>query len=264
MQISIIGCGWLGLSLGKHWVAQKHIVYGTSTNPIKLQAINQAGIMGEILILPKDNKITSDNSNIWLSDIFVIAVPPKVKSLGTQNHIDQITNVLSLIQNKNAKIIYISSTSVYANDNTTKTEESPVEPQNALVLAENLIKKSGFIYSILRCGGLMGYDRYAGKYYAGKTIELDNCGVNYVHQNDVIAIIDLIVTQNIYNHTFNVCAPEHPLRQQVIISDCQKHGLELPIFLEPQQQPTFKLINPQKWINMTNYTFQYPNPLFFK
>ncbi len=264
MQISIIGCGWLGLPLGKHWVAQKHIVYGTCTNPIKLQAINQAGILGQILVLPTENEFISDNSNLWISDIFVIAIPPKLKSMGAQNHIDQVANVLSLIKNKNAKIIYISSTSVYASDNTTKTEESPVEPKNGLVLAENLIKKSGFEYCILRCGGLMGYDRYAGKYYSGKTIEIDNSGVNYIHQDDVIAILDIIVSQNIYKQTFNICAPQHPPRQEVIINDCQKHGLEIPIFVEPKAKSSFKLINPQKWINMTNYTFQYPNPLYFK
>lgn len=262
MTISIFGCGWLGLPLGNHLIYKNHQVWGTTTQTSKLKLMEQMGIKPVLLKLPLENE--PKNEAIYDSEVIIIAIPPRVNQFGNEHHVNQVKDVLHHINQPNAHVIYISSTSVYANDNTEKTEESPVLQDNPLVLAENEIIKSGFDYTILRFGGLMGYDRFAGKYYAGKTITEDHSGVNYIHLDDAIAIITQIINQKISHQIFNICAPLHPSRKEVIENDCKKHYLPIPIFEAASQAIHFKIINPQKWINLTDYTFLYPNPLHFK
>ena len=110
----------------------------------------------------------------------------------------------------------------------------------------------------------MGGERIPAKYFAGKTINTGKIPVNYVHQEDVIQIISMILAKGFWNETFNVVSPVHPKREEIYLKNCQELGFLRPIFEEPTEEIPFMIVSPQKLILQTGYSFIYANPLDFR
>ena len=92
-------------------------------------------------------------------------------------------------------MLFISSTSVYGEENLIVTEETELNPDTEsgkqLVQTEQLLQSNlNFKTTILRFGGLIGEDRHPIKFLAGrKNIENPNAPINLIHQDDCIGII---------------------------------------------------------------------------
>lgn len=267
MRVSIIGCGWLGLPLGEYLAFKGHEIKGSTTRVSKIIELNKAGI--EPFLLSLIPEIDCENFDELVdSEVIIINIPPRVKKNGEAYHLTQIEKLSKGIkdsfQGKNLpKIIFISSTSVYPDNSQTVTEEALVDENHILIKVENLLKRVFDKVTILRSGGLMGYDRFPAKYYAGKPFDNWASGVNYLHQDDAILAISHIISQNIWNETFNVCSPIHPPRKEIIEKNCMDLNIDLPVFIEPELQIPNKIISPEKLIYKTNYQFKYPNPFDF-
>lgn len=265
MKISIISCGWLGLPLGEFLAFMGNGVNGATTQISKIITLKQAGINPFILKLEPD--VNCENLDELIdSELIIINIPPRVAKNGENFHFEQIENLTKqiLINFKNKalpKIIFVSSTSVYPENNQIATELSTINENHVLIKVENLLKNSFDNVNILRLGGLMGYDRQPGKYYAGKPFDNWASGVNYIHRDDAILLINNLIELNIWNETFNVCSPIHPTRKEIITKNCKDLGLELPLFTEKPSAENYKIISPEKLISQINYQFKYPNPL---
>ena len=55
-QISIIGCGWLGLSLANHFIEKGYFIKGSTTSKTKIEALEQLQIK-PFLIQINESKI---------------------------------------------------------------------------------------------------------------------------------------------------------------------------------------------------------------
>ena len=44
MQVSILGCGWLGLPLAKALIGEGYTVKGSTTTPAKLNLLKEEGV----------------------------------------------------------------------------------------------------------------------------------------------------------------------------------------------------------------------------
>ena len=168
------------------------------------------------------------------------------------------------------EIIYISSTSIYPELNRTVTEEDVTSPEQsaaaAMVRAENLLigLRPSKTVSILRLGGLLGYERIPGKYVKGqKDMTTGSIPVNYIHRDDAAAIIATIIETGVVNETFNIVAPFHPTRSEVYVSSCAQFGWEAPTFKEPEETPDFKIISADKLARFYDHAFLYADPLDF-
>ncbi|MES2794829.1 MAG: SDR family NAD(P)-dependent oxidoreductase [Bacteroidota bacterium] len=273
MRVSIIGCGWLGLPLGEYLAFKGYKIRGSITRVSKIIELEKAGI--EPFLLSLSPEIDCENFDELVdSEVIIINIPPRVAKNGAEFHYKQMENLIAGIKAKFSvnsvpqgdilpKIIFISSTSVYPDNCQTVTEESSVDENHILIKVENLLKNTFEKITILRAGGLMGYDRFPAKYYAGKPLENWASGVNYIHRDDAILLIYNIIENNIWNETFNVCSPIHPSRKEIIEKNCMDLNLDLPIFIEPELPIPYKIISPEKLISETNYQFKYPNPLDF-
>ena len=264
LLISILGCGWLGLPLGKYLVENGHSVKGSTTSESKLSLLSEIGI--EPFLLNFSPQIEGkDLINFLNSEVLIICIPPRAGKYGDDFHVQQIESLLEYLPSSTIKsIIYTSSTSVYPDLNREMTEDDEVIENHALIKVENLLKSLPQNVTILRCGGLMGGERIPAKYFAGKTINTGKIPVNYVHQEDVVQIITMISEQEFWNQTFNVVSPEHPIREEIYLKNCEEFGFEKPIFEESLEEIQFKIISPQKLIQQTGYGFIYDNPLIFK
>lgn len=269
-SVAIIGLGWLGLPLAEALQQQEYSVKGSTTTPEKAARLTNQGIDAQIVRF--EPAPTADVANLVDVDAVIINIPPKAGMQGDAFHPRQIGYLVDAIRKQRARhIIYVSSTSIYPEqtepvkssvEDDVQTPERSAAP--ALVEAEQkvLTLAPERLVTILRCGGLMGYERIPGKYVAGKTIDTGTVPVNYIHRDDVIGLLSTILANKLQG-TFNAVAPTHPTREAIYRKSCADFGYELPTFVTPDKPLSYKVISPDKLIQATNYQFSYSNPLDF-
>ena len=265
--VSIIGCGWIGLPLAEKLLSAGYVVKGSTTSTEKVDRLRQKNIDAHQLLLNPDP--VGNLSVLLEADTLIIDIPPKAAKTGDDFHPVQIQHVINAIRQSPVKhIIYVSSTSVYPDLNRVVGENDVTGPEQSpspgLVTAECLVQtlEPERSVTILRCGGLLGYDRNPGKYVAGKTVDTGNVPVNYLHPDDAVGILTALVrhkTRGVYN----AAAPMHPTREAIYRKSCSDFGYALPTFVEPAEPIPYKVISPAKLLEAIQYTFHYPDPLQF-
>jgi nucleoside-diphosphate-sugar epimerase len=267
-SISIIGLGWLGHPLAQELSRRGYPVKGSTTAANKQAQLQAEGIDAHLLTLNPQPE--GDLSPLLNAKILVVNVPPKAGKFGDDFHPAQMKALAEAVKSSPVQwVIYVSSTSVYPELNRVMTESDVQTPDQsaapALVRAEQTwlgLQTDKFRVTILRCGGLMGYERQAGKYVAGRTVDSGAVPVNYIHRDDAVGLIATVIEQGLAG-VYNVVAPEHPTRAEVYRASCEKHGYELPTLTEPAEPVAFKTISSAKLMQQTAYVFQFANPLDF-
>lgn len=271
-NISILGVGWLGLPLAQALIGQGYSLKGSTTTAEKLPKLQDMGIKAFQLKLSPEAE--GNNWEDFLnSDILIVDIPPQTRKadLPPDFHPQQIANLLAKVAKSCIqKIIYISATSIYPDVERIVTESEPINAQNtgntALWKAEQAIQNdSKKEYIILRLGGLLGYDRIPGRYFASKkNLETGEVPVNYIHQDDAVGIISKLITSpHISNEIFNGVSPEHPPRKVIYKRNAEDIGFEAPTFVEKDPQD-YKIVSAEKLEKVLEYHFKYPNPLDYR
>lgn len=263
-QISCIGCGWLGLDLAKHCIANGFTVKGSTTSREKLKILSTHGI-SPFLIQLNETKITGNISDFLTdSETVIINIPPGLRKNPNKNHVEELRHVVEAIEASEVKnVLYISSTSVFKEDyNFTKITEhqKPNATSNSgkqLIAIENmLLKNSSFNTTVLRFGGLFGGDRHPAKYLSGRSnLKNPDAPINLIHKTDSIGIILNILENNIWNVSFNAVFPKHSTKKNYYTNYCKAHQLPLPIF-NTSGISKGKLIDSSKLMQCLNYTFK--------
>lgn len=262
MQISILGCGWLGFPLAKSLQKKGFIINGSTTTEEKISSLKNEGIHPFKINL-FENKIDGDfNLFIENSEILIVDIPPKLRGTSTENFVRKIENLVPLIENSGLKkVLFVSSTSVYADNNSIYTEENKPNPTTEagkqLVEVELLLQKNiHFKTTIVRFGGLIGKDRHPISFLAGRTnIENPEGVLNLIHQEDCIGIIEKIVELDVWNQIFNAVTPFHPTRKTYYLQKATELELALPTFDESKPS-VGKWINSSKIESLLGYTFK--------
>ncbi|WP_343691031.1 SDR family oxidoreductase [Chitinophaga sp.] len=266
-SISILGCGWLGLPLAGLFVQQGYRVKGSVTSEEKLAALFERGILPYRVTITNQAIDCDDIQGFLDSDILIINFPPSRRPDINSYHPAQIALLIKAIEaSKVQHVLFISSTSVYPDLNREITEKDVMPPTKgsgqALIQAENLLlAQTKFTTTILRLGGLIGYDRMPARFLAGKKdVENGDAPINVIHQDDCIGLISALIEQAVWEDIFHAAADEHPTRKVYYTLAAQKAGLEVPTFAEGKPL-CFKIINSDKIKRRLQYTFKYPNPL---
>lgn len=265
-QISILGCGWLGLPLGKKLVASGYQVKGSVRQEKDFTKLEKAGIQAYLLDIGAE-KIKGDFAQFLEgTEILIIAIPPGLRKQPAENFVDKIKAILPHIEQSDVKkILFISSTSVYANDNSIVTEDTIPSPETEsgkqLLATEQLLKSNNhFQTTILRFGGLIGSDRHPINILAGKKdLKNPKAPVNLIHLDDCIHIISKIIEENIWNETFNAVVPFHPTRKKYYTEFAKSKGLQSPEFNQ-HFSSNGKTVSSQKIQDVLNYQYL-NNPL---
>lgn len=264
-SISILGCGWLGLPLGKHFTGQGFSVKGSTRSETKFPLLERAGISPFVFGLNPEPAGTNID-DFLKSDVLVIDIPPGThRNPGSDFHLRQISSLAPLIPNK-TRIIYISSTSVYPNLNRLVTEEDTEtidrEKGHILLRTEDILSNIQSIKTtIIRFAGLYGYDRHPGRFMSGRK-GLKGCRspVNMIHRDDCIGIISAVIDKNITGEILNGCSDEHPAKQEYYAKMTSRLGLPPPSFDKDVDDTPYKIVSNEKLKRMTGYKFLYPSP----
>lgn len=257
LNISVLGCGWLGEPLAAHLAAQGDKVKGSTTSPDKLSRLAQAGITPYLVDLSQPQ--IPELSPFLTCDLLIIAIPPG-KSGGYAASLEHILAHTP----RTVRIILISSTSVYPRINGRVDETTSIgidtTPRPDIFQGEETLRAFTPDHVVLRCAGLMGYDRIAGRYFAGKIVVGGENPVNHLHRDDAIRAIALLTKRKITG-TFNLCAPKHPTRQILYTDQARRLGFKIPRF-EKEKHP-FNIIDGSAFCLATGFSYRHPDPMRF-
>lgn len=263
ISVSILGCGWLGFPLAKKLVDQGYKVKGSTTTASKMQELEEAGINAFNIQLPNENL----SSEFFNSDYLIINIPPKTFRKGVNHHLESLKPIIKHIP-PTQKIIYISATSVYPKVDHPIDEEHELDHRSeramALIQAEQLlINTFKERLTIIRFGGLLGYERIPGKYYSGKNLSQHQQKVNYIHRDDAVGIIQAVIKQGKWSIILNGTTPKHPTKKEVFLKNAKDFDFEAPNFENTEQELTNRIIDSRKIEHILDYSFIYPDPLDF-
>src|SRR5690606_31828311 len=153
---SILGCGWLGLSLGKYFVEKDWLVKGSTTDPGNFHLLKEAGI-SPFLVKITSTEIHSEQLNEFLNaETLIVNFPPERRPDIEDHHLQQIVLLIEVIKSSPIKnVLFVSSTSVYPdlNKEILETETAPAEKRSGKALKlveEKLNEQQCFKTTILR------------------------------------------------------------------------------------------------------------------
>jgi len=201
MRVLIVGCGYVGLPLGKELVRQGHAVFGLRRSILAEAELKAAGIV------PLHADITQPKTLARLPRDFDWVVNCTASGGGDADDYRKIylegnSNLVKwLADSPVKKFIYTSSTSVYGqNDGSVVTEKSPAEPDAAtskvLAETENFLLAAAqrkFPAVILRVAGIYGPGRgHSFKQFLRGDARIEGDGerwLNMIHRDDIIDVI---------------------------------------------------------------------------
>jgi nucleoside-diphosphate-sugar epimerase len=265
-QISILGCGWLGLPLAKQLIQNGFLVKGTTTSVDKLPSLENAGIIPYKIELSSKEIEGLITAFLDKSEILIIDIPPKLRGTEKDNFVAKIQLLIPEIEKSSvSKVVFVSSTSVYEDSNEIVTEDSIASPESEsgrqLLASELLLKNNtSFRTTVVRFGGLIGQNRHPIRFLAGrKNIENPDAPINLIHLEDCIGIIASIIEQDCWNETFNAVTPFHPSRKKYYTEKAIEMNLDLPEF-NVDSITNGKTISSDKIQDVLQYKFKI-NPL---
>lgn len=249
-KIGIIGYGWLGERLASS-LSGKYTLSATTTTENKADELNNKGINAVTASFP-DYQLAEPLSQweeIKNIDVLIITIPVSEKSCCVSSLYNRIQNLSAFIGDFKGQMFLMSSTGVYPDLPKEFTEEDvPLEK----VSGERMLRNKYPQLNILRLGGLMGDNRLLKNYNVGN---LDHA-VNHIHYADIGGIISEMIGKEADAKLYNVTAPVHPAKSQVI--NAQKN-----IVNDDEFEVKGKKVLSSKLVSELNYVFQYPDPRTF-
>lgn len=257
-----MGCGWLGLPLAEFLHQKGYTVKGSTTSISKLELLKSKHIAPYLISLHANGVEGDMNAFLAQSELVICAIPPGLRKNSKESFVAKFKNLLSFIAASSVtKVLFISSTSVYADSNEVVTEDtqpSPItESGKQLVRCESLLREQSKLQTtIVRFGGLIGPDRHPIRMLAGKQqLENPEAPINLIHQEDCIEIIYKIIKTESWNTVFNAVAPYHPSRKDYYTAKAIALNLDPPGFAE--KGPSFgKTVSSDKLIAVLNHAFK--------
>jgi nucleoside-diphosphate-sugar epimerase len=258
--ISIYGGGWVGAPLAFK-LALADMDVRVSASSVHPQAAHPKISVIEFRAEPD---MPAENwSSMNDAEVQIWAIPPRRKKNSEETYLAILQEWVDNLSASSAKkLIFLSSTSVYLNVSDTVDENSGINDDSLMAKAEAIVSSSKIPTVILRLAGLMGGDRFVAKYFSGKRNDGANCPINYVHKDDVVALIAL-AAEKIDSGIFNIVAPIHPSKGDVGENDIERRGMPVGYWDYSVTCLGGKVVSGDKICHELKYEFRWPDPLQF-
>tara|TARA_B110000444_G_scaffold71080_1_gene66835 strand:- start:333 stop:1130 length:798 start_codon:yes stop_codon:yes gene_type:complete len=254
--IGILGCGWLGIPLGKSLRESNYTVIASRRSEKGINLLRKNKLEAyQIELLP--NKIKGDLSFFDLVNTLIISIPPKRKA-DDLSFVKKIKNVIEILDVSSVKrILFLSSTSVYGSNAGVFDENSIPNPETssakALFEVEKILLNCKIPVIIIRLGGLVGKDRNPIVYLQNKKITNPDGRINFIDQIDAINGVLVLLKQPQIEGVYNLVSPHHPSRREYYNFISVKLKFPNPKF--KKDDPLIRIIKGEKIIDDT--TFKY-------
>lgn len=193
----IFGCGYLGLRVARRWRDAGHEVHAVTRSMARAERLREEGIRPYVADVTQPSTL----AGLPVAETILYSIGFDRTSGRTMHevYVDGLKAALDAIPDASGRIVYISSTSVYAQqDGEWVDESSPTEPtrQNGIdcLAAEQALRnhRSGARAVILRMAGLYGPGRIPRRetLLAGEPIAAAAEGfLNLIHIDDAASVV---------------------------------------------------------------------------
>ncbi|WP_428329635.1 SDR family oxidoreductase [Mucilaginibacter sp.] len=261
MIVSILGCGWYGKALGQALVKSGLTVKGSTTSADKFEQLSALGIDPYAVNFSAEGE--TFDAGFFKCDVLVVSIPPKIRHGETIGFIPKMERIVhTIVKQGIKKVIYISSTGVYKDDNRIVDElDYPTPDTDAgrlLLQAEHLFQDTtDFSSTVIRFAGLVGPGRHPGRFFAGKK-DIPNglSPVNLIHLSDCVAISNTLIEKDQFGYVINACSPDHPAKKDFYTAASINAGLPAPEFIDELKE--WKQIACKFLTETLNYQFKVP------
>ena len=237
MNVSILGCGWLGLPLADRLIRAGHAVRGSTTRNDRLGELTSHGI--EAFQLDLDAATPDELAAFAGRGALVVTVPPG----GVADYAAAMHRVGEAARSAGVgRVVFTSSTSVYPNHARAVTEADagptdahPLRRNGPAVWAaeEALRATIGDRLVVLRLAGLVGVDRQPARFLAGRRdVAAPLAPVNLVHRRDAVRAVEHALDEGLAPGAYSVAAPAHPPREAYYTAEAERLGLPPPHFAD--------------------------------
>ena len=246
-KLAIIGYGWLGKRLADYF-SDNYTIYTVNRSDH-----SESNYIHFTIDFDSDEEYQT-NSDINNSDVIIICLPFSQRT-ELEILIRRFNNIEKYIGLYKGSVFLTSSTGVYRQEKKLidETTYPDSELSSNMVYVENMIKKSFPQVNILRLGGLMGDNRQLKNY----KISNPEQAVNHIHYYDICRIIETIINNNISSEIFNIVAPQHPTKAEVI--GIQNKQVNKHISKTTQQ----RIISSDKSEKLLSFIYEKPDPRLF-
>lgn len=259
-KIAIFGCGWLGEPLAMKLMQRGFQVSVCRRDPQQVERLKQQGLDAYAIEVDQAG-IVGDLSG-WAAnaELAIVMLPPRSKTQAGDVYIKQIQQlVIGLKSQAITKVMFISSTGVYASGDYQLTELSPLKDDSPLVAAEQAIQ-AAFSSIVIRFSGLVNENRTPGRFLAGKQLSAGQTPANLIHQADCIAMMTGLLAQPWQSNVYNASTEHGPSRAKLYTLATKQLGLPAPTFSDEGSQP-HRCVSCQKLVQQLDYQFIYPDIL---
>lgn len=271
MNILIIGCGYVGERVAKLWLEQGHHVTALTRSAQHADAWHQQGIkpvVGDVLNVESLTALPVADLCLYAVGYDRQASPSK-----EQVYVQGLKNVLSEIAEQIPHVIYISSSSVYGQDNGEWVDENsatePTSPGGEICLAaEQTLREfypedhSSRKATIVRCSGIYGPGRMLAR-----QSQLENgepfqgnpdAWLNLVHVDDIVHAVDVLARSDA-QHPLYLLSDTQPISRRDFYTQLAKAlNAPSPNFEVTDSESFNKRINSERIRNEFNLKMKHP------
>ncbi|MEA5597459.1 NAD-dependent epimerase/dehydratase family protein [Rivularia sp. UHCC 0363] len=214
MNVTILGCGYVGSAVAQRWQQQGLSVTVTTTRPERLPALSD---IANRAVVVQGNDAAALRELLQDQQVLLLSVGAQHRSAYAETYLDTAKTLLQVLPASLQQIIYTGSYAVYGDQQANwVTEASPIFPanENGEILAETerlLLSAANRLRDrlkvcVLRLGGIYGAGRELVKIFsgiAGTTRPGDGSEAsNWVHLDDIVGAVEFARAQQlsgIYN-----------------------------------------------------------------
>ena len=245
---AILGCGYVGEAVAKHWKREGHALWATTTRQTRLAEL--AELVENPVIFDSSNSSNSLDFAADLDGILVSFAPSKSSSVDLsqyeQTFLGGLQQLINALRRRPVstplQLVHLSSCGVYGNRQGALTnEDDPTDskhPVNAVLMqAEQMIaslRSDSIKVCILRLGGIYGPERDIPAMLlsaAGGLVQRNGLNVPcWIHRDDIVHGINFAFDQGL-DDTYNLVNDTQYSGQELTDHLCERAGLPLAKWL---------------------------------
>ena len=246
--IGLLGYGWLGKPLATTLLKTYNQINVSTRTP---SPSTQLPLNHYVIDLP-----LNIDPLLFNCSTLIITIPFKRNLDHPKIYLEIIQSILPFL-NGIKQIIFTSSTMIYEANNTIVTENSPLNQRpRAQILnqvEQQLLTQPNIKTTILRLGGLFGPQREIGQFAIQKKTIMGHHPINFIHQNDVITIIQKLI-KSPYHGILNAVSDNHPTREKLYQKFLTQDQLSQVNFIHDETMP-YKIVDSTKLKQQLQFKF---------
>ncbi|WP_136602051.1 SDR family oxidoreductase [Salinigranum halophilum] len=201
MKVVVLGCGYVGLELGRQLTAAGHDVVGVRRSDAGLEAVADAGLDPVRADVTEPETLADVPDADWV--VFAASSGGRGADAARRVFVDGLQNAVDAFaarESPPARLVYTSSTGVYGDhDGDWVDEATTLDPTTdktrVLARAEEVALSAPFSSTVTRFAGLYGPDRYRlERYLEGPVTE---GYLNMVHRDDAAGAVRFALERDV-------------------------------------------------------------------